>query len=152
MHCTNYNINKISKNEVDILVLYYLNNWFLYYKKRDQHWGNYEVSKLCDIPQKRVSKLVILIHFINMHISRSKCFMSSGSYTVWKGWNWLVHCVTLHCLQLSTFFMIFMPSHPQSCLTGYFRFLGLFDERWLLRHTINRQPGRWIATGIRSIE
>ena len=151
MHHTNYNRNKISKNEVDSLVLYYLNNWCVYLRKRGptlrELWG---FKVVCSPPpQKGVKTSYIDTLYDYAYIKRSTCFMSSGSCTVWKGQKQLVHCVTLHCLHHSTCFMLFMTSHPQSCLAGSFWLLHLFDGMWLLRNTIKRQPGRWITTGIR---
>ena len=68
MHHTNYNRNKISKNEVDSLVLYYLNNWCVYLRKRGPTLRELRGFKVVCSPPQRVSKIVILIHFMTMHI------------------------------------------------------------------------------------
>ena len=67
------------------------------------------------------------------YLSRSTCFKSSGSCTVLKGWNKLVHSVTLNCSQIIIFFMIFIPSHPWSLQAGYLQFMWLIFGRWQRR-------------------
>ena len=74
------------------------------------------------------------------YISRSTLLYFSGSCTVRKRRDKLVHGVTLHFLQLSSYFMLFMPSHQWSCNSGSLQLLLLFGGRWqkrLLRQYFN---------------
>ena len=64
MHRTNYDRNKILKYENDNLVIYCLNN---NYFKSTKIEGITRFQS-CASPKKWLSKIVILIHFMHMHI------------------------------------------------------------------------------------
>ena len=76
-----------------------------------------DITKLCDYG----------------YISRSTCFESLGSCTVFKVWKKLVHIITLHCSHIRRFFMLFMRSHPWSWQAGSLQFLWFFCGKWQRR-------------------